>query len=858
MHIIKPNQSRLSITLASAGHSTYLGYAHDISPVVDGKAYKDVMSFLRDSTSKIRFRHQHYSIESSILAIILYIQSKVNYTALLSSWSHSQLQSIDKIIARVLSSICYNQRSFPHALYYCHQEVGGLGISSIADSLPLKKVNYIKKYLHNPSESLLMQALLHRGSGGKGTNYFSYEIIEHKQSWLGCVAELSIRLAIRLYTPGRNTRGTTERLVTDFDFFTDRDIRRLHSMKIYIIGDLLNSRGNWISSNILDLDSEQYQQVKFTDRFQLPRIGQSWYIDSNGAKYPNSIIQITQIHTNKVLFIFISPHLGSSRRTLRIHSKCRAMVGETSMEMDIFLSLMTVRLILEPIEDNNLWLTYIERIAYDRKYNDPIQATPSTRTCIWKDDIHRCQIIPNVRCYTDGSAIDRHDPLLSILKGPKKNLSHFYGSMIFLENNNKTALQLRVIDDMAYANSAYDMELILICCACWYNRNTTIMNSTDCQSALDRLLSGSKGCIETQYSTIHDIFQQANSRNKVQWVRSHPERRSKNKSTWSTDDHGIFAADAAAADATITTIYLSNMLEDIVTDSGVVHWRNAADTVTLPNLLQLSQRYRHNNYLINRDLTSSYALPWSERLFYTTQAQLIHSKPSWSKITAACRVIYDKSYYGKNRMKGGKLSGACLLCTEQDEENLQHVLYKCTNKDRIIVRQDLLLHTDSHIMKIACDHGRAVTRIIRDAIFTCTDFFMVWCGTWHASLITLLNERCEHILTQIDYLERKSLRKDLIEILRAFGAAAGKLIGKSMEQIKANILPVDSNKVTTTRRRISSHTIRRCIDRMDKQVRTNPERRRLQRQCVNIREANHAGLAINDSMRLVRGRLDNN
>lgn len=299
------------------------------------------------------------------------MHSKVNYSALISQWKLSEMREMDKLIARILSPICYNQLSFPHALYYCGRSVGRLGLTAIADLIPLRKLHQVRKRLADEDEKLNIEAFIARSihfSCSPSLGY-SYWLQNTRTSWMGSIVELANELGIRLYSEGVSSINTSDAIISSFDIFSNNDIHQLNSIGISTLGDLRTSYNTWMTSKQLGIEHDRHTHCSLDTVTYQPRAGQTWYIESWDQLVGNqAIIKITNITTTNIFFDIFKPYGGSVRRFLRSNTLYHVTHSFSTL-IATLLPLMRYRVLLQPTIDGKYLLIYKEKINPDIHYS---------------------------------------------------------------------------------------------------------------------------------------------------------------------------------------------------------------------------------------------------------------------------------------------------------------------------------------------------------------------------------------------------------------------------------------------------------------------------------------------------------
>jgi hypothetical protein len=134
---------------------------------------------------------------------------------------------------------------------------------------------------------------------------------------------------------------------------------------------------------------------------------------------------------------------------------------------------------------------------------------------------------------------------------------------------------------------------------------------------------------------------------KVEWTRSHPERRKPDRQEWTFKDWGIYLADAVAAghwhkvDQVMSgqpylreEVDLDRAMEYAVS-AGVWHWRDTGGLVTMDSLMDIAQLNYLQEYLNTRD--SKYRAA-EGRPPYWTGTNVAFSHACWKGRPKALRV----------------------------------------------------------------------------------------------------------------------------------------------------------------------------------------------------------------------------
>ena len=229
---------------------------------------------------------------------------------------------------------------------------------------------------------------------------------------------------------------------------------------------------------------------------------------------------------------------------------------------------------------------------------------------------------------------------------------------------------------------------------------------SDCKSVVQSITEATSFTRRPMGHTAKGIFYESvaamdNARQRmVKWTRSHPERRHKDRSTWTYQDIGIFLADAVAEgdwsaldDILGVNGYLptiTSSCDDILCDilrQGIWHWRHSDEENNPPVLDDLMSHVNHSylrKYTSKRDdYRAQVDDPprWHDINPALAYAVCPKKPRTTAQIINATNRVYRKSHrYGNNRGKGliGPAKDEAEKCPHCDApETPSHIYAEC-------------------------------------------------------------------------------------------------------------------------------------------------------------------------------------
>ena len=207
--------------------------------------------------------------------------------------------------------------------------------------------------------------------------------------------------------------------------------------------------------------------------------------------------------------------------------------------------------------------------------------------------------------YTDGSWKDSSS-LLERATGEIRRVEVGAGLVAYSADEPPRAVRITSTRGCEY-DSAYPVELLALTAAIVARgcASEQLNISSDCQSAIRTCLGASRGQAKAVARTSDGYTKGLRGLNAlgVRKVKAHPERRNSNRSTWSQDDCGIYAADRVADNSPDGINYVA------VEDKEVLDWLARLGPVSLRmrgvvltrDISKMEQERVTMGYLLRRD-----------------------------------------------------------------------------------------------------------------------------------------------------------------------------------------------------------------------------------------------------------------
>ena len=354
---------------------------------------------------------------------------------------------------------------------------------------------------------------------------------------------------------------------------------------------------------------------------------------------------------------------------------------------------------------------------------------------IWSLLQSKGRIIKNGVIYTDGSWKDQRE-MKDILFRKSYNLSDASSAVVIIDKEDdwkqKEAITIRITANTSnmkeQLTKAFTMEAIAILAATqilkWYNHEAEI--TTDCRGVLNKL---NYGYVESwanhgQAQILRAIH--TNYKKKLNWTRSHPEKRKK-VGQYTKDDFGIAMADAVCeqdlrnedgrnevkemmGEIKFLNIHhyeisLEDVLKEILKASDYAWTRENVPIVTTLQSMRESDRKRE--YLMKRDLWNKDSNGEVRNVWECSSiehAGAISKAKGIKNKAIATRIQYDWEEHGRNRAKKvtdtyeAEITEQCRECGLPDSQ--YHIISQCITKRLTNIRVDTDARIDVYIRNI--------------------------------------------------------------------------------------------------------------------------------------------------------------
>jgi hypothetical protein len=378
-----------------------------------------------------------------------------------------------------------------------------------------------------------------------------------------------------------------------------------------------------------------------------------------------------------------------------------------------------------------------------------------------EDERRKLRSIPDPVFFTDGSFVVE-DGVRGLFDGPAVGTS--CGAVVAMNASDWRRHPVVVWvfrEPQGASSSAFDVESRMSCASAdainYLSRlrgtGGRIRSYTDCQSVVSRT---EKGGFRSQAMRGHTpLMCHIGKRRKqsldLQWTAAHPERRA---GAWTFCDYGIHIADAAASGRRLgpedfhgardVTVHDREMVEAEwgVGRFGGWAWKEAG-VILLRPLARFFSDWRKGEYLRERDRFRAEGGrdPEWEGMTVRFAASVRGVKEGLGSRARWNRIIFDKSWDGRNEGKGGGVVLPCPLCGEPD--GMFHWLREC-GSERMASRRVLV---DREVREVFSSLRLGATRAVRAflaaigaVVFLSTTCHRAWCGLWTLEQVDALRD----------------------------------------------------------------------------------------------------------------------
>jgi hypothetical protein len=281
--------------------------------------------------------------------------------------------------------------------------------------------------------------------------------------------------------------------------------------------------------------------------------------------------------------------------------------------------------------------------------------------------------------------------------------------------------------------------------------------------------------------------------------RAHPERRLRDRGDWDAHDQGIFAADRVAADDGTWNTGWKAVSQNLVVghqqDRQVMQRYQTGTVLVTHNHeilytepLKRMQDRRLMEYVTLRDEYTTGSWRW-RRLTHKWAGVLAKPCTNMAEHAAIVRIIWDKTWHGRNQAKEGKGTAMCRLC-EAACEDQTHILINCPSLQR--ARRSALQLVDDTIATLsAVPERRWLTPFLEvPRLQSCTEGGVGW---W---IGMCSHEALDDFTNRTRNMVRPPSTKVLIRALKKMGRAfqAGALAIYRERRERLDLLDADAEQ----------------------------------------------------------------
>ena len=262
--------------------------------------------------------------------------------------------------------------------------------------------------------------------------------------------------------------------------------------------------------------------------------------------------------------------------------------------------------------------------------------------------------------------------------------------------------------------SAFPMELLALTTADLMIRKLELdaVVFSDCTGALKAIGDTNRLRYLAKKQNLILLQQSKWLASRMRHVRSHPERYSKNKETWTRHMWGNHLADRSCAadyrdygavgNRHLSTYSVDQVLE-LYTHTDTLYWANLKGEPTLRCFDEIFDENLLNDYERKRDQFRQQKLPpdppkWSgtmhRSISFATECAELNTRSQGDK-ARMLRLIWDHYQHGGNCRKMGLSEGACNLCNGTD--SARHWMNECTHSAAVNSRAATEKAIDEHI-----------------------------------------------------------------------------------------------------------------------------------------------------------------
>ena len=761
----------------------YLGF---LSHHEDGdmSAMEYIKEYLRETSTHII--HCQATRQAKLAIFKMQVIPKVMYTASKACWTMEQYRELDRFVAPILKHIGRHMNSSPNSMLFFPKELCGTGVVALSDIAQSRKWGELTASLYSSFEDqlaaygLLERALRqavqqtipsqHRAIEDKNTKYL--------KGYAGSLIQWGNEVGMSLNcAPIFENAPANAPILPLLNEEHEKIIRILQRYDITVQGELIRTCDDgsyrWNTDNMTSQikDALGDQCLPFPSNKGLI-LNQGQMMSTKGR-----IVEIIGYDRNADEIVCYEWHELAHKPGLLVrHTQHNLALKK--FPRNFFNEERVIKIIGQISRSTIL----PERYALSKIYNSFSINSPSP-------GVLRSWSVPTViqeyamqiqfsmrQCghsyalYSDGSSratiFTEADILCSIKELITRNKTS--AALIAIANTvNWKDLDCWVLllDESHGGLTSFDAELTALTVASLVQGIIPDVEVySDCKSAIAAVEQSCENKNRSQGKSQNKILTEALRRTghspDIRWVKSHPEHRKTNNSSWSNQDWGIFLADMLA-EANYSHVAdlkggfyrtsLAAIMQDLLIP-GTWYWSSHANsTPTTQSLVQLHSQKRVNDYLQQRDKYRKAADETAQARWEGTSLALASKcwktyAKSFIQQNIALRHILDKYWNGRNRSKGlrGPAREEALKCTIcGGEDSQRHLLLECRHEDlddiRLHARENLLIELEilREDMFLTEELHQSVAQFIYEQAFNTNypDLDRLWLGTWNCNVL---------------------------------------------------------------------------------------------------------------------------
>jgi hypothetical protein len=720
----------MDVKMKTDGNLKHLGVLWDMDLGNETQRIQ-MEGYIKEALAYITARRA--SAKCKILAITKCVIPKLIYICKFMGWSLEQYEKLERMISSALRSTTKHLPGFPNELLYLSREEGGMGFTSLVDTVHRTKHRMYQRLFDDDDSYHAVDSLLTRAFRARGQILQPHtETTLQTGEWISWVWASSLvqwmeREGKRLVATGRKEGD-------------DREEEPL------IVEDGL-------STGLYTRNEKQGGAVRL-------RAGQFWAHERNWQE--TRAVEITAVSENRVHGLIWSCGEGKTivvggtmTATPATHGDgggSGVLAGHPQDMVDAFggnATLLSVtadhhkKINGRPINECTILNVLQREMQVPFQPIEQVQAQYGSDADVYTDGTYQCY--GTMEEWSQGRQRDLAAAGVAILSA-----SHGVG--------------LRVTD--VEMMSAYDAETVAIAVAGCIAPGAVI--HTDCKAAQDA------SSLRQHRTGITHIMRMAPQRGSVVKVQAHAERR-KHKRDWSKEEEGNCKADAVAGGRIMETELKEEHfdMERAISSTFPLVWKNENGSTSFGTGTRRCKRYT-----VERDVWRMKGLRpprWEGTTNKLGAAMWSKQECSWAQ---AVRIMWDKNVTGENESKWKcKEVTKCEICGVPTSQ--RHMILECQRPGAAAIRataiQKVRQESDKHGNNLTGKTIRAVLRLRDHA-----DAYTLWTGLWTPELRKEVAASCPWTLTRREYSKvvaaLRHLAEGVLELYKQGGRRAVKRV----------------------------------------------------------------------------------